>query len=89
MNYTPIHTNVYPSYNYLVAENAFLKQDIEYKNVVMFEQQNKINFLEQEYEKLQHDAMRWNKFKQIIDAQKGELTAQQLQNIVDSGHRAG
>lgn len=89
MNYIPIHTNIYPSYNYLSAENAFLKQDIEWKNAVIVEQQGKIEALQRANAELQHDALRWNKFKHIIDAQQGQLTAAQLQNIVDTGHRGG
>ena len=66
MNYTPIHTSIYPSYNYLAAENAFLKQDIEYKNAVLAEQQGKIESLQRANAELQHDALRWNKFKQCV-----------------------
>lgn len=87
MNYQPVHTNILPSWNYLSAENAFLKQDIEYKNAVLVEQQGKIDALQRANSELQHDALRWSKFKHIIDAQRGELTAVQLQNIVDGGNR--
>ena len=89
MNYTPIHTSIYPSYNYLAAENAFLKQDIEWKNAVLAEQQGKIESLQRANAELQHDALRWNKFKHIIDGQRGELTSRHLESIVDTGHRGG
>lgn len=87
--YHVIHTNIAPSYNFMQAENAYLKQSIEWRDAVMIEQQTKIEALQRANSELQHDAMRWNKFKHIIDAQKGELNAKQLQNIVDSGHRNG
>lgn len=87
--YPVIHTNIAPSYNFMLAENAYLKQSIEWRDAVMVDQQTKIEALQRANSELQHDAMRWNKFKHIIDAQKGQLTAKQLQNIVDAGHRNG
>lgn len=87
--YNIIHTNVMPSYNFMQAENAYLKQAIEWRDAVMQEQQGKIESLQRANAELQHDAMRWNKFKHIIDAQKGDLSAKQLQNIVDRGNRNG
>jgi hypothetical protein len=87
MNYIPVHTNIVPNYNYLSAENAYLRQNIEYKDAVLCEQQVKMEILTRANQQLQLDAQRWQKFKRIIDAQKGELNAEQLQNIVDHGHR--
>lgn len=87
MNYQPIHTNITPNINYLSAENAFLKQDIEYKNAVLCEQQTKIDALQSANGALQQDAARWRRFKAIIDSQKGDMNSAQLQNIVDAGDR--
>lgn len=89
MNYTPVHTTIVPNWNYLSAENAYLKQEIEWKNAVLVEQQGKIESLQRANSELQHDALRWNRFKHIIDGQRGELTGQQLERIVDTGHRGG
>lgn len=89
MPYTLIPTNVAPSYAFMQAENAYLRQSIEWRDSMLIEQQGKIENLQRANSELQHDAMRWNKFKHIIDQQKGELTGRQIQNIVDAGHRNG
>lgn len=89
VQYNLVHTNILPSYNFVQAENAYLKQAIEWRDAVLQEQQMKIDALHKANSDLQHDAMRWNKFKHIIDAQKGQLSGKQLQNIVDSGDRNG
>lgn len=97
MNYVPIHTAVYPSYNYLSAENTFLKQNIEYKDHVLHEQQGTITKLQadvnqlsqanmnfkQENEKLKYDANRWQKVKQIMLTQLGERQMYEVQKMVD------
>lgn len=85
--YNVIHTNVLPSYNFMQAENSFLKHAIEWRDAVLQEQQAKIEALQRANSELQHDALRWNRFKHIIDAQKGELNGKQLENIVDKGNR--
>lgn len=79
MNYMPIHTNVHPSYNFLAAENAYLKQEIEYKNAVLCDQQDRINKLGHENTALKlerdascEDAERWRIMKQIIKTQGSE-----------------
>lgn len=87
--YSVVQTSVVPSYAFLQAENLYLRQNIEWRDAVLMEQQEKIENLQRANTELQHDAMRWNKFKHIIDAQKGEMSAKQLQNIVDTGHRDG
>lgn len=102
MNYIPIHTNVAPNYNYLSAENAYLKQSIEYKDAVLCEQQTKITQLQddvsqlsqvstkfkQERDKFQADAKRWTVIKQIIKTQGNEQQLYEVQKIVDKelGH---
>ena len=97
MNYIPIHTSVAPNYNYLSAENAFLKQDIEYKNSVICEQQGTINklkadvdqlsqanmALKKEMESFENDAKRWSVMKQIIKVQGTERQAYEVQKIID------
>ena len=97
MNYIPIHTSVYPSYNYLSAENAYLKQSLEYKDAVIIEQQETINKLnadvcqlsqasatfKQERDKLEADAHRWQVMKQIIKTQGNEREVYEVTKIVD------
>ena len=93
MNYTPIHTSIYPSYNYLAAENAFLKQDIEYKNAVLVEQQGKIDQLEKDIHQVQterdvlkgceSDARRWHVMKKILLSQGGQRQLYEVSKIVD------
>lgn len=87
--YNIIHTSIAPNYNFMQAENAYLKQAVEWRDAVLQEQQMKIDALQRANAELQHDAMRWHKFKHIIDAQKGEMSSKQLQNIVDRGNRNG
>lgn len=97
MNYIPIHTNVAPNYNYLAAENAFLKQDIEYKNAVICDQQGTIEklkadvdqlsqanmALKKEMESFEDDAQRWQVMKQIIRVQGSERQAYEVQKTID------
>lgn len=97
MNYIPIHTNIAPNYNYLSAENAYLKQNIEYKNVVLSEQQARIAQLQQDVEQLsqasakykqerdQHaaDAQRWQVMQRIIKTQGSAREAYEVHKIVD------
>lgn len=97
MNYMPIHTNIYPSYNYLAAENAYLKQSIEYKDAVLADQQTSIgkfradvDQLSQanmqfrtENDKLKADADRWRIMKKIILTQGGEQQLNEVQSIVE------
>jgi len=87
--YPIVHTNIAPNYNFVQAENAYLRQSVEYRDAVIVDQQRQIAGLQEENSRLQFDAARWNKFKQIIDSQKGDLTSSQLQNIVDKGDRNG
>lgn len=82
-----VPTSIYPNYNYVATENAFLKQNIEYKDAVICEQQQKIDSLTQANQELQLDAQRWQKFKRMFDAQKGPMNSEQLQHIVDNGQR--
>lgn len=97
MNYIPIHTNVFPSYNYLSAENAYLKQALEYKSVVLCEQQAKIAQLEADVVQLsqasatfkkerdQHadDAQRWKIMQRIIKTQGNDQKMYEVTKIVD------
>lgn len=97
MNYIPIHTNVAPNYNYLSAENAFLRQNIEYKDAVLCEQQATIQkfqadvaqlseanmTLKMERDKAVADAARWQVMKQIIKTQGNEQQLYEVQKIVD------
>lgn len=97
MNYIPIHTNVAPNYNYIAAENAFLKQDIEYKNAVICDQKGTIDklkadvdqlsqanmALKKEMEAFENDAQRWHVMKQIIRVQGTERQAYDVQKIID------
>lgn len=97
MNYIPIHTNIAPSYNYLSAENAYLKQNIEYKDAVLAEQQTTIKKfqddvsqlsqanmqLKSEHEKAVSDAARWQVMKKIILSQGGERHLYEVQKTVD------
>ena len=97
MNYIPIHTNIAPNYNYLSAENAFLKQDIEYKNAVLCEQKVTISRLQADTEQLSQanvqfrqerdqavaDAARWRVMKKIISTQGGEQQLKEVEKIVD------
>lgn len=97
MNYYPVHTNITPNYNFLSAENAYLKQDIEFKNAVLIEQESTINKLKADVgqlsqanmmfradcDKFRHDAKRWEAMKKIIEMQGGKDHAEQVQQIVD------
>lgn len=97
MNYIPIHTNIAPNYNYLSAENAYLKQSIEYKNAVLCEQNVSIQkyqadvaqlsdanmTLKMERNKAVTDAARWRIMKQIIKTQGNEQQIYEVQKIVD------
>lgn len=87
VQYHLIHTSIMPSYDFVQAENAYLKQSIEWRDAVLQEQQSKIVCLQKANTELQHDALRWNKFKHIIDLQKGDMSAKQLQQIVDQAER--
>ena len=93
----PIHTNIAPSYNYLSAENAYLKQNIEYKDAVLTEQQVTIKKfqddvsqlsqanmqLKSENDKAASDAARWRVMKKIILSQGGERNLYEVQKTVD------
>ena len=97
MNYIPIHTNIAPNYNYLSAENAYLKQTIEYKDAVLCEQSVAIKkyqedvaqlsdanmTLKLERDKAVADAARWKFMKQIIKTQGNERQLYEVQKIVD------
>lgn len=97
MNYIPIHTNVFPNYNYLSAENAYLKQSIEYKDAVLCEQQMTIQKfqtdveqissanmqIKQENDRLKNDAERWHIMKKILLTQGGEKQLYEVQKIID------
>ena len=92
-----IQTHVAPNYNYLTAENAFLRQNIEYKNAVLVEQQTTIQkfqtdvaqlseanmTLKSELDKAVADAERWRVMKQIIKTQGGERHLYEVQKTVD------
>lgn len=96
-NYVPIHTTVYPSYNYLSAENAFLKQAIEYRDHVMHEQQGTITKLKADIGQISQanmqfkaecaqakaEALRWQKVKHIMLTQMGERQMYEVQKMVD------
>lgn len=97
MNYIPIHTNIAPNYNYLSAENAYLKQTIEYKDAVLCEQNVTIQkyqadvaqlsesnmTLKAERDKTMADAERWRVMKQIIKTQGNEREVYEVTKIVD------
>lgn len=97
MNYMPIHTSIYPSYDFMVAENAFLKQQIEYKNAVLCEQQTTINGLQSELtestqeksllmsqvDALKADANRWRIMKHIIRGQGGDRHLYDVERAFD------
>ena len=97
MNHIPIHTNISPNYNYLSAENAFLRQNIEYKDAVLCEQQATIKkyqadvsqlseanmTLKAERDKAVSDAARWKFMKRIIKEQGSEQQLYEVTKIVD------
>lgn len=97
MNYYPIHTNIAPNYNYLSAENAYLKQDIEFKNAVLVEQQSTIGKLKADinqlsqanmdfkvaHDKALHDAKRWAVMKKIIATQGTDQALYVVQKTID------
>lgn len=97
MNYIPIHTNIAPNYNYLSAENAYLRQSIEYKDAVLCDQQATIKkfqadisqlseanmTLKVERDKAIADAERWRVMKQIIRTQGNDEQLYTVQKIVD------
>lgn len=93
MNYIPIHTSIHPTYDYMSAENAFLKQDVEYKNAVLCEQAGTINQLQGELKQVSEerdklkpyemDARRWHVMKQIILSQGGERQVYEVQKVID------
>jgi hypothetical protein len=97
MNYVPIHTNIAPNYNYLSTENAYLKQNIEYKDAVICEQQATISKLKADTEQLSQanmqfkqdrdnavsDAARWRVMKKIILTQGGERQLYEVQKTID------
>lgn len=97
MNYVPIATNVAPNYNYLAAENSYLRQNIEYKDAVLCEQQTTIQkfkadvsqlsqanmTIKSERDKAQEDAQRWRVMKQIIKSQGGDRQLYEVQKIID------
>jgi hypothetical protein len=90
MNYIPIHTNIAPNYSYLSAENAYLKQSIEYKDAVLCEQQTAITKLQadtqqfkQERDKAVADAERWQVMKKIMASQGNERHIYEVQKAVD------
>lgn len=97
MNHMLIPTNVVPNYNYLAAENSFLRQNIEYKDAVLVEQQATISkfqadvaqlsesnmTLKMERDKAVADAARWRVMKQIIKTQGNEQQLYEVQKIVD------
>lgn len=103
MNYIPIHTNVAPNYNYLSAENAFLRQNIEYKDAVLCEQQATIQkfqadvaqlseanmTLKIERDKAVVDAARWRVMQQIIKTQGNDRQLYEVQKVVDRDIEAG
>lgn len=92
-----IHTTVYPSYNFLSAENSYLKQAIEYRDYVLHEQQGKIEKLQSDVDQLSQsnmtlkierdkavaDAERWRVMKQIIRSQGSDEQAYIVQKVVD------
>lgn len=98
MNYINIPTTIYPSYNYLAAENAFLKQTVEFKDAVLCEQQAAIvkfqadvqqlsqsnMTLKQERDRAVEDAERWRVMQQIIKTQGSDKEAYVVQKTVDS-----
>lgn len=94
-----VPTNIYPNYSYLATENAFLKQNIEYKDAVICEQQTTINGIQEqmslmqheansEISKLQFDALRWQTMKKILLKQGGPQKAAEVQGIIDRDIRA-
>lgn len=97
MNHFPIPTNVVPNYNYLAAENSFLRQSIEYKDAVLQEQQTKITQLQADVTQLSQassgykrerdqyadDAMRWHIMQRIIKTQGNDQQLYEVQKIVD------
>lgn len=103
MNHMMIPTNVVPNYNYLAAENSFLRQSIEYKDAVLCEQQATIKkfqddvaqlseanmTLKMERDKAVADAERWRVMKQIIKTQGNEQQLYEVQKIVDRDIEAG
>lgn len=97
MNHIPIHTSITPNYNYLSAENAFLRQNIEYKDAVLCEQQETITKLRADVDQLsqsnmnlkaerdnfEQDAHRWRIMKNIIRTQGTEQALYVVQKTVD------
>lgn len=96
-----VPTSIYPNYNYMATENAFLKQNIEYKDAVICEQQQTINNLKADVQQLsmantslksdkdrfEVDAERWRVMKKIIAMQGGDKHARDVQAIVDKDVR--
>lgn len=97
MNYIPIHTNIAPNYNYLSAENAYLKQSIEYKDAVLCDQQATIQKFQSDVSQLSQanmelkierdkaiaDAAKWRVMKNIIKYQGGDRALYEVQKVID------
>lgn len=97
INYQAIHTQVYPSYNYLAAENAYLRQNIEYKDAVLCEQQQTISKFQSDVSQLSQanmafrherdqfaaDAAKWRVMKKIIVKQGSEEQLYQVEKTID------
>lgn len=87
MNHPVIQTNIMPSYHFVIAENNFLKHEIEYKNAVLMEQQSTITSLREDVAKTDHDARRWQAMKKIILAQGGEKQLKTVETTLDTDIR--
>lgn len=98
-----IPTHVAPNYNYLAAENTFLRQNIEYKDAVLCEQQTTIQKLQEnvtqlseanmdlkiQLDKVIADAERWRIMKQIIRTQGNDQQAYLVGKVVDKDLERG
>lgn len=98
-----IPTHIAPNYNYLSAENAFLRQNIEYKDAVLIEQQSTIQKLQKDVTQLSEanmdlkiqrdkaiaDAERWKIMQQIIRTQGNDQQAYLVGKIVDKDLERG
>lgn len=74
---TPIQPPPPPSYQCIIAENAYLKHAMAYQNqLVEYHSSNAAS--------LYHDAMRWRRFKSLLNEKHGnDAMANSLEKHVD------
>ena len=71
----PVQPPPPPSYQCVMAENNYLKHAMAYQNQLVW-------YHQQSAESLHHDAMRWRKFKELVN-KEGDDKASKLQSQID------